>query len=227
MPPLRAHLHGLAAAFLGFFFVCAGTPGLDELKGGAVGKPEARRQIERRAGAAAPIVLSMHWFNDRVRRPVARCFRPLERAFRVSQSWYLYGGGRKTLVWLVVEVDGEEVYRSNDPEKTWGRAFIDHRRIRPMATSLARREAAQGWPGLSRLVLDQARKDFPNAATVTILAERRHVMSDAAPAVHHGRTATAPAWEFVPFGVDRAPLSEAERAALDDTIEDVDEEGLE
>ena len=206
----------MLALLMGVFFLCSGTPGLKGLTTNKNYSERYKRKVERRAGAAAPFFFGAIWVNHNVRMPISKRFVKLQSLFRISQSWGLYGGGPNPVRHLVIEIDGQRMYRTNDSELTWLSRALDHRKIRPMPETMSMKLRAFNWTGFSRFVLEQAHKDFPDAQEVTILSEWQKRDPGAEPWIHHGRRAQAPDWNWVLLGQHGVVLAADEQGKGDE-----------
>ena len=207
--PLRDHLIGVAALLAGLALFIAGTPGARGLSRSLV-DGEGRAEVERRAGVAAPVVLAIYRLNFDLRVPVAKHLIPVQSLFRVSQSWGLYGGGPKQIRWLRIDVDGQPVFRTEDPDLTWRAPQFSHRKMRPMVETMSNKASAYNWTGFSRWVLREVRRDFPDARHVSIVAERAERTPGAPVEEHHWREASAPDWSWQSFDKRGMPVELAE-----------------
>ena len=101
----------------------------------------------------------------KVRAPITRRLDPLLKPLRIDQSWHLYGRGERKLKRFEIEVDGEVVFRSNDPERQWLQPVIEFRRTRQIYTRMCAdggggKQAYFGW------IAARAQKDFPGTTEV-------------------------------------------------------------
>ena len=195
-----AHLRGVLALGVTLFFLCAGTPGMRGLNPKGYSSKAYRKKIERKAGELAPFFFGALWVNHFVRIPVSKRFVKLQSVFRISQSWGVYGGGPSPVRHLIIEIDGQPVYRTNDGELTWLSRELGHRKIRPMPETMTQKLRAFNWTGFSRFVLERAHKDFPDAQEVRILAQWQKRQDGDEPWIHHGRQARAPDWNWMLVG---------------------------
>ncbi len=203
-PLSRRSLTAVWAACLGFFFLCAGTPGLEAV-GTKHRTEKGRAQLHRKLGTPmAAISIGAGQLNDHVRLPVARLFRPFQRAFGLDQSWDLYGGVQKRIHRLVIEVDDRVVYRTNDPTADWLAGPLAQRRMRAVADTVVSHRSAQQWDHFAAFVVHRARTDFPNARTVDVMAEYQLRGDHQEPWRNHGRRLQAPDWIPLVLGRDGA-----------------------
>jgi len=218
-----AHFRGVLALLAVFFFLCAGTPGMRGLSEKRHASDEGRAKIRQKAGLLAPFFYGAVWANQHVRGPISRKLGKFQSVFRIAQSWGLYGSGPDTVRHLVIEVDGQRVYRTNDSELDWLSLELSHRKVRPMPETMAKKLRAYNWSGFSRFVLERARVDFPDAHELRILAEWQSREPDARPRIHHGRRARGPDWTWELLGKDGAllpPEEQAKEAEIDPGLED-------
>jgi hypothetical protein len=196
------HARALAVLLVGFLLLMAGFPGLDfvnkkQLEGWAA---EARARSAP-AGAVAGGVL---WFEEEVRRPVAKAVKPAERLFRISQEFHLYRDGPRRVDRLEIVVDGEVVYRTRDPERDWRTAQLENRHFRPMAATAAQKPDAANQRGICRWVVARVQEDFPDAQEVLLRATRTEFGVED-PWVRFSRVARAPEWTCSGVRKEKAP----------------------
>ncbi len=213
-----AHLRAAGALLIGFFLVCAGTPGARSVGTKPIA-PDALATLKRKTGPLAPALIALHQANRKVRVPIAKSLIPIQSFFRISQSWGLYGAGPSWVRQIQIEVDGQPVYLTNSSELTWRAAQLSHRKIRPMPETMSIKAEAFNWTGFSRWILKETREDFPEATDIRILAIWTSRALDAEPYIHHGRQASAPDWVWQQLGKDGA-----HRGVAKESAEDLDEE---
>jgi hypothetical protein len=170
------------------------TPGLDFL--GAQELTSERQVNLLREQAPEPVVkllVGVAEFNRNYRLPLVEFLEPLQKPFRIAQTWSLYRDGPGKVRRLEVRIDGEPVYRSGDAELDWLAPQLESRRIRPVAETTTRLRQSRNWWGLTRLVVQSARRDFPQTEKVEIVA-----LSGSFPGENlrekHRIVATAPDW---------------------------------
>jgi hypothetical protein len=157
-----------------------GTPGLDHLG--------SRLSIKERAR-----------LNKTIRAPVKKHLGGFQPLFRVRQSWNLYRDGPRKVYRLEIRVDGEPVYRSEDPVLTWLQPQLRNRRLRPVVESTTKKNKSGNWRGLSRYVVQQARAEWPEATKVELVALKRRRSATRLKSSHR-ITSTAPDW-----GLEKTP----------------------
>ena len=165
-------LESLRAALVlavGLWMVLLGTPGLDTLR-----RSELESQ-EDRAAAFEQLPDPLVWlgigitsFNREVRLPVVDKLEFTQRFFRIAQTWSLYRNGPPEVRHLEIHIDGELVHRSQSTEHTWRTAQLRNRRIRPMVEATCMSRRSKNWKGLGRWVAAEARRDFPDAKSVSL-----------------------------------------------------------
>ncbi len=188
MTHLRA---GLILAVYAVLLV-VGTPGLDHLGWRLSSREEAR--LEKRFGpTVARVGKRLMAFNKEFRRPVANRVGKFQPVFRIRQAWNLYRDGPRQIYRLEVRVDGEPVYRTEDPELDWLAPQLRNRRMRPVVESTVRKWKSGNWRGLSRFVVAQARQTWPQAERVELVSLRSKRPGNR-PQVQHRIIATAPDW---------------------------------
>lgn len=203
----RRSLTAVLAGFVCFFFLCAGTPGVRSV-GRKHRTDKGRAQLHRRLGPVfATITIGAGWVNDHLRKPLSEPLWPLQKRLGIAQTWALYAGVDHTVRWLVVEVDGTVVYRSNDPDARWLAGPLGSRRMRPVLDKAVMRESTGHWDPLTSFLVGRAARDFPEMQQLRVLAVHQDQATDASPAIAYGRLATAPDWAPIPLGADGQPAS--------------------
>lgn len=206
--PIRAHLSAAGALVLLVFFTCAGTPGLDRWSRSTLTTPEERQTVEAQTGPLAPAVFALAALNRELRLPLEEAFSPLERLFRIGQSWHVYAGGSLRVRHLEVWIDGGLRYRTRDARFDWRARQLEQRRVRPIMDTLATKPEAFNWKGLGRWIVREALSDHPDATEVIVLSTiGRFGRWRARPA--HGRRATSPDWELTSVDPSELPDSHA------------------
>jgi hypothetical protein len=185
-------------------------PGLDTNASKHVHEPAKRARLERRVGPVlATVALAIVQVDRTIRRPIARRLTPLERLFRIRQSWHLYTNGPKHVRRLELWADDTLLYRTRDPEHAWRAATLENRKIRPMAETVAQKDQAFNWKGYGRFVVRSVLEDRPDTEMVRIITtqarfgqpEVRHI---------HGRAAHAPQWALRELA--KSELAQSEQA---------------
>jgi hypothetical protein len=195
--PVAAHARAGALALVYAMLTLLATPGLDMLDTRGLHKPSAREEMIRRHGPAiGNLGLAIFDLNRAAREPVVRAVEPVQRPFRISQSWSLYLDGPTQLMRMEVQVDGRPVYRSVDPTLTWAEPVWRYRRVRPMVETLVARADAPNRDGVARAIAARAQRDFPGVTRVDVVALWGPFPGDAL-TEHHRVTMTAPTWEPV------------------------------
>ncbi len=148
------------------------TPGLDYMPIHTLRSTADQARLEEQVGPVGMrVAWGIAWFNRRVRVPVVKVLEPIQKPFRVAQSWNLYRDGPKRIRRLEVHVDGEPVFRVGDPDLDWLAGPLSNRKLRPVVESTARSVESRNWRGLARFVVNEARKDFPEAQSVALVVE--------------------------------------------------------
>ena len=148
--------------------------------------------------------------NRDLRRPLVKWLTPLQRPLRIEQTWRLYGDGPGWVHRVEILVDEAVVYRTGDADLDWGEGTWLFRRIRPVPATVATRCRKNNQPvnrvGLSRLVMERALVDFPEAQRVEM-----RVLADEFPGNElrptHALVRRAPEWahEDVHYGEGPCP----------------------
>lgn len=222
MPPVRPgrHLVALLVLVAHGLLLLAGTPGLAAWKAETFSSPKLRAKIASDFGEPTlTAVTALGDLNSRLRIPAANQLRPIERFFRISQSWHLYGEGPRFVRRLEVRVDGQLVYRSRDPDHAWRASMLENRHMRPLVERVVNKANASNWRGLGRFLIDCVSADFPEAQRLDISSTQAHYGSDDA-TFRHGRQAAAPDWALIPVDEGGQPIQPLD----DETGPDPDEE---
>lgn len=188
---LKALLLGVVYLVLGVL----GTPGLDFLKPRDLVTPAQQAELHAELGSPwAELGILAAQINRGVRLPLESRLAPIQRPFRISQSWALYRDGPNRVRRLEVWVDGTLRHRSADPAYDWLAPQLRNRRVRPMVESTAMAQDAQNWQGLTRYIARCAARDFPGAQQVELRAMAGNFPGRKL-TEHHRFVARAPAWE--------------------------------
>ncbi len=192
MTPLRPadHLRGALVLAAMCAALVLGTPGLDMLSE-STWAPGSRDRAEMLAQRGGWIPVAFADLNRAVRMPVVRWLTPVQRPLRLAQSWSLYGAGPPDVRRFEVRVDGEVVYRSNDPERRWHRSVFRYRRVRPVISAHCRQRSKNSH-GLVRYVARQALRAWPDARSVEIACTRQPWARPSPPEVVARRTLAGP-----------------------------------
>ena len=165
-PNLRAGAVGLVAAAMGIL----ATPGLDFIPANALGSERARALVEERGGATGlQVARWIDGFNRRARLPLVHLLEPIQKPFRIAQTWNLYRDGPRRVRRMEIQVDGDPVYRTGDPVLRWLGPQLASRKIRPVLETTTRSRRSRNWKGLSRFIVERARQDNPQAERVDLL----------------------------------------------------------
>jgi hypothetical protein len=183
------HVRALAAAFGVFAFVCTGAPGFDLIENRTEPHPLTPPILR------APNQLAIE-FERRVRDPIQELFIPIERFFRIAQSWHVYLDGPKHVARLEVWADGELLYRSLDEQHAWLEPILRNRRVRPMAKAVVTDEGGRNWREFSLFIVRRVRAEWPDTQKVVLDATWSPWPGDQ-PVVHHSYIVQAPDWAAV------------------------------
>ncbi len=165
-PELRAALVGCVAVAMGIL----ATPGLDFIPSNALKSQRDRDRVEERVGAAGMRVAEgVYGFNRRIRMPLVRLLEPIQKPFRIAQTWNLYRDGPRRVRRMEIQVDGVPVYRTGDPVLQWLGPQLGSRKIRPVLETTTRSRRSRNWKGISRYIVEKAREDYPQAEEVALL----------------------------------------------------------
>lgn len=182
------HLRALLVLLAGSALLLGAPPGLDFLTTKQLRDPALLQ-------AGGPVWAAVARAELRWRRPAAERLAPIEHTFRIAQTWSLYRDGPSHVRRLEVQVDGQTVYRTGDPDADWRAAQFGNRRFRPMVETVSTSADALNWKGIGRFIVARAREDFPDAHAVRIVATRTPFGQDAARETH-ARRAAAPDWKL-------------------------------
>jgi len=175
----------------------AAPPALDFLPKNQFKTPESRAKASEQYGALpVAFAAAVSAANRELRIPAASTLLPVQRMFRIEQTWNFYAGGLDKLHRLEVWVDDAMVYRSGDPEHDWFAPQLTTRRLRPIVQATVVTRSSRNARSLARFVVSHAREDFPEARTITLKATRGHFPGTEM-RVHHTLTAEAPDWDVV------------------------------
>ena len=128
----------------------------------------------------------------RTTRGVRDAFGPLERPFRIAQTWNLYGSGPSVLRRFEVLVDGEVRYRAADAEHTWRKPSFTYRRVRPIVVNVCMKRSKNARPFYA-WVVRKARETWPDAQKVELRCTQSK-FPDGPPTEMLRIEATAPEW---------------------------------
>jgi len=194
------HLRAVILALVyGIFFLLA-TPGLDGVPRGFLNSQAKQDRL------AETVPSSVVWWmaeameiNRNIRIPLTKILAPLQPPLRLEQTWRLYGDGPPLVRKMVILVDDEPVYRSEDSELNWRESAWRMRRLRPMPATIAGRCRRGNQPvnriGFSRLVTEWALEDFPGAQRVEVRIIAGRYPGETLRATH-GLVREAPDWKL-------------------------------
>jgi hypothetical protein len=194
MSTLREHLRAAAVLAVGASMLIAAPPGLEF--GGIRGlDSEAKREAARAQYGEVLVALGVAFaaLERGLRRPLAAPLLPLQRAFRIEQTWNFYPDGLGWVYRLEIDVDDALVFRMNDPEHAWLAPQLTCRRLRPLVQATAVSMNSRNSEGVARFVVRHAREDFPDASEVVIRSMRGAWPGDRL-TEHHRLYAGAPEW---------------------------------
>ena len=130
------NLKAIGILFAAILLFWLGMPGVAFLSPNHLKSPAKQSTFRARWGEPWTTISIASAELNRFRLPIARALGGLQPVFRVSQAWHLYRDGPRTIRRMEIVVDGERVYRTNDPTLDWRSGTFRNRRIRPMAESL-------------------------------------------------------------------------------------------
>jgi hypothetical protein len=192
VPHLRAALVALVALLL----LCAGAPGFDYISPTIQTAASIERAVEDAAAWARPFQRAALTFELRVRRPLARELQPIERFFRIAQSWHLYRNGPGRVARLEIWADATLLHRSLDDEHAWLEPVLRSRRVRPVAEAVVSADGGRSEVGFTRFVVSRVLAERPDTNRVELRAIWSPWPGDK-PKLHHTFVAEAPDWKVV------------------------------
>jgi len=195
---MNEHLRGGLLLAVYAALTLAAPPALDFLQKHHLRSEGAQAKARANFGAVPTAIgVAVTTVNREVRIPAADALLPIQRVFRIEQSWNFYSGSLDQLHRLEVWIDDGLVYRSGDPEYGWLADELTSRRLRPIVQATVVTEGSRNARGLARFVVKRAREEFPDAREVTLAATRGDfpglTMETA-----HSLTARGPDWVVEP-----------------------------
>jgi hypothetical protein len=147
------------------------TPGVDGLPSGFLRTEKSFEKLaEKVPRPAVSMLKGISDLNRDYRKPLVKWLTPLQRPLRIEQTWRLYGDGPSSVHRVEIEVDGTVIYRTGDADLDWEDGTWLFRRLRPVPATVVARCRKKNQPvnrvGLSRLVMERALEDFPDAQRV-------------------------------------------------------------
>ena len=162
----RASLVLLVAVVMGIL----ATPGLDFMPKGALQTKASTAVVESRLGPlGVEVARGVVAFNRNVRLPMVKLLEPVQKPFRVAQTWNLYRDGPRRVRRMEIQVDGAPVYRTGSDTLDWAQVELANRKLRPVLETTARGRSSRNWRGRSRYIVEKARGDFPDAQQISLL----------------------------------------------------------
>ena len=192
LPQLRAALVLLVALTL----LCAGAPWFDYVPSSIRSPETIDRAVASSPAWFRPLHRALLTFEVNVRRPLANQLRPIEKVFRISQSWHLYRNGPGHVARLEIWADDTLLHRSLDDEHEWLEPILRCRRVRPVAEAVVSADGGRSELGFSRFVIDRIRAERPETQKVELRATWS-TWPGTKPEVHHTFVAEAPDWKVV------------------------------
>ena len=192
LPQLRAALVLLVALTL----LCAGAPGFDYVPAYIRGQDSIDREVAPSPAWVRPVQRALLTFEVKVRRPLANQLRPIERVFRIAQSWHLYRNGPGRVARLEIWADDTLLHRSLDDDHDWLEPVLRSRRVRPVAEAVVSADGGRSELGFTRFVVDRIRAERPETHKVELRATWSP-WPGTEPEVHHMFVAEAPDWKVV------------------------------
>ena len=192
LPQLRAALVLLVASTL----LCAGAPWFDYVPASIHSPETIDRAVATSPAWVRPVQRAMLTFEVNVRRPLANELRPIEKLFRIAQSWHLYRNGPGRVARLEIWADGTLLHRSLDDEHDWLEPILRCRRVRPVAEAVVTADGGRSEVGFTRFVVERIRAERPETQTVELRATWSP-WPGTDPEVHHTFVAEAPDWKVV------------------------------
>ena len=206
----RDHLRAIGIMLIYVVFFVLATPGIDGLPKGFLDSQQKKDKLAETV--PKPLVHVAAWMMDlnrSIRLPLLNVLAPIQPPLRLEQTWMLYGDGPDRVRRLEVLIDDEVVYRTEHDVLDWREATFRMRRLRPMPSTIVsrcpqKRMVKGEWVlknlpvnriGLSRVVLEWALQDFPEAQRVELRAiSGPYPGHELIPS--HGVVRQAPDWEL-------------------------------
>jgi hypothetical protein len=192
VPHLRAALVALVALTL----LCAGAPGLDFTPADIESPASRDREVAESAPWLQPLYRAALVFEVDVRRPIVRQFQPIEKLFRIAQSWHLYRNGPGRVARLEIWADDVLLHRSLDDEHAWLEPILRNRRVRPVAEAVVSANGGRSEIQFTQFIVGRILADRPDTRVVEVRATWSPWPGDK-PKVHHAYVAEAPDWKVV------------------------------
>ena len=192
LPQLRAALVLLVALTL----LCAGAPWFDYVPASIRSPETIDRAVATSPAWVRPVQRAMLTFEVNVRRPLANQLRPIEKVFRIAQSWHLYRNGPSHVARLEIWADDTLLHRSLDDEHDWLEPILRCRRVRPVAEAVVSADGGRSEIGFTNFVVDRVRAERPGTQRVELRATWS-TWPGTKPEVHHTFVAEAPDWKVV------------------------------
>jgi hypothetical protein len=146
------------------------TPGLDFIPSKALASKQAREQVVERGGAVGlKVGQVVVGFNRYARLPLVHVLEPIQKPFRIAQTWNLYRDGPRRVRRMEIQVDGVPVFRTGDRSLQWLGPQLASRKVRPVLETTTRSRRSRNWKGISRFVVERARQAHPQAEKVELL----------------------------------------------------------
>jgi hypothetical protein len=190
------HLRALAVALVALALLCAGAPGFDFLPA-TIRTPESiEREVRGSPAWVRPLHRAALQLEVGVREPLAKRLQPVERFFRIAQSWHLYRNGPGRVARLEIWADGVLLHRSLDDAHAWLEPVLRCRRLRPVAEAVVRADGGRSEDGFTRFVVARVLAERPETKRVELRAVWSPWPGDE-PTFHHAFVAEAPDWTIV------------------------------
>jgi len=171
-------------------------PGMDYLSRGELATEKQRAKKRAQYGTLPTAIAIGVTTANRARISLVDHLLPVQRLFRVEQSWSFYPAGLRKLHRLEVWIDGELVYRTGDDDYAWMEPQLTNGRLRPLVQATVVTHGARNAEGIARLVVTQAHVDFPDAREVVLKGTSGRFPGEEM-TVDHTLTAAAPDWVIV------------------------------
>jgi hypothetical protein len=192
LPQIRAALVLLVASML----LCAGAPWFDYVPLSIRSSATIEHAVATSPSWLRPLHRAMLTFEVDVRRPLASQLKPIERVFRISQSWHLYRNGPSKVARLEIWADDTLLHRSLDDEHDWLEPILRCRRVRPVAEAVVSADGGRSEIGFTNFVVGRIRAERPETKKVELRATWS-TWPGTKPEVHHTFLARAPDWKVV------------------------------
>jgi hypothetical protein len=183
-------------ALVALTLLCAGAPWFDYVPAHVRTPASIDREVAKSPAWVRPLHRAALQLEVGVRRPLASQLRPIEKLFRIGQSWHLYRNGPGRVARLEIWADDTLLHRSLDDAHDWLEPVLRSRRVRPVAEAVVSADGGRSELGFTRFVVERIRAERPDTRTVELRA-MWSPWPGTEPKLHHAFVAEAPDWKVV------------------------------